>query len=162
MINTQTKKGFSLLIGLSVIVIMSTVAILVMGLSGKVVHNTTDSYRKEQAVLLARSYTELAIMTVMSNDRSSDCVENINGTYGTANNGEGYSIRAKISYIGSANQTLDKCSNTRVLSSTVTPARFSLNIIVDVYVYYKELDNSNINNSKKNWTTYHKRTLQKI
>jgi len=165
MMQTQ-RKAFSLLVAISVIVIMATVAMLVMNTTGKITRGTTTQYQKEQAVLLAKSYTELAIMSVMSNDRNNtyssgnDCIENINGVIGpsgSSTNGEGYRVRTRIAYIG--DNRFGTCSGTRVLSNSVVTPESSLNIIVDVYVEYKELDHPSANPP---WITYHRRTLQKI
>jgi len=133
---------------------MSTIGILVMNMSGKIIHTTTEQYRKEQAILLSKSYTELAILAVMSNDRTVNCVENINGDIGDIANG-GYQVRATISYIGNASANLGTCG-TNLSTAVITPSS-PLNIIVDTYIRYKELDNLTTN-----WITYHRRTLQKI
>ena len=163
MIQTQ-REAFSLLVALSVIIIMATVAVLTLNMTGKSVRGTTAQYQKEQAILLAKSYTELAIMAVTANDRNNiysagnNCLEDIDGLVGNdANNGEGYRIRTRISYIG--DNRFGNCSATRVLSNSVITPETPLNIIVDVYVEYKELDHPG---STSPWITYHRRTLQKI
>jgi type II secretory pathway component PulK len=155
----RQREAFSLLTALVVIVLMATVAILVMNMTGKIIKETTEQFQKEQAVLLAKSYTELAIMAVTANDRSIDCIENINGVniLGRSSKGEGYRVRTRISYIGSNNENLGNCATARVFSSSVATPESSLNIIVDVYVEYKDPDNSTAK-----YITYHRRTLQKI
>lgn len=152
------RKAFSLITAIFVIVLMATVAILVMNLSGKMVKETTAQYQREQAALLAKSYTEYAIMAVTANDRNtSNCLTDIDGSVGTAPaNGNGYRIRARIAFIGH-NSEVGSCPSTRVFSSGVNTVKSPLNIIVDVYVEYKDPDNTG-----SPWVTYHKRTLQKI
>jgi type II secretory pathway pseudopilin PulG len=155
------QKAFSLVTSIFVIVLMATVGILVMNMTAKTVKETTTQYRKEQAVLLAKSYTEFAIMAVTADDRTAGCIENINGNNVIANdsNGKGYQVDTRIYYIGkdsTANLTTN-CAGTRVLDSTVNTEGSDLQIIVDVYVKYKELDNTG-----GDWITYHRRTLQKI
>jgi type II secretory pathway pseudopilin PulG len=157
----KQRKAFSLLTALVVIVLMATVAILVMNMTGKIIKETTEQFQKEQAVLLAKSYTELAIMAVTANDRTTECIENINGNNVIANDssGQGYQVDTRIYYIGNdttANLTTT-CAGTRVLDSSVKTVGSDLHIIVDVYVRYKELDNTGAD-----WITYHRRTLQKI
>ncbi len=157
----KNRKAFSLVTAIIVIVLMATVGILVMNISGKIVKETTTQYRKEQAVLLAKSYTEFAIMAVTANDRTADCIENINGNNVIANDssGQGYQVDTRIAYIGN-DATADlvtKCSGTRLLNTAVKTPGSDLQIIVDVYVRYKELDNT-----AADWITYHRRTLQKI
>jgi len=159
MIIKKQRKAFSMLMAISVMVLMSTVAVFVMDLSGKVVKTTTEQYRKEQAILLAKSYTELAILAVISNERNAThCINTIKGrttTQAKVDTGEGYQIRVDISFIGNASANLATCN--RVLSNAVITPNSPLNIILDTYVEYKELDNT-----ASNWITYHRRSLQKI
>ena len=161
----SNRKAFSLLVAIFVMVIMSSVSVLVMSLSGKILQNTTAQYQREQAMLLAKSYTEYAIMSIMSNDRNNSnstgnsCLDNITaevGDVGSSLNGEGYRVRINIAYIG--NVGIVGCTN--VLSSTVATTQSPLNVLINVYVDYKDINNPNISNSQ--WITYHRRTLQKI
>lgn len=158
MIVKSKRKAFSLLTALFVIVLMATVAMLVMNMTGKMVKETTSQYQREQAALLAKSYTEYAIMAVTANDRAAgNCLSDIDGTVGSnPANGNGYRIRTRIAYIGH-NTEVGACPTTRVFSNSVNEDNSPLNIIVDVYVEYKEADNTGAP-----WVTYHKRTLQKI
>ena len=91
MIHNQ-RKAFSMLTAIFIIVLMSTVGILVMNLAGKTVDETRAQYQREQSALLAKSYTEYAILAVMSNDRNNtDCIEDIDGLIGAnVSNGQGY------------------------------------------------------------------------
>ena len=159
------RSAFSMLTAIIVIVIMATVAILIMNISGKIVKETTSQFQREQAMLLSKSYTEYAIMAVMSNDRNGtgNCLRDIDGQIKiddssavTVANGNGYRIRVRISYIGS-NAEVASCAATRVLSNSIVNTDTPLNIIVDTYVDYKDPDNTD-----RPWVTYHKRTLQKI
>ena len=152
------RSAFSMLTAIVVIVLMATVSIFVMSLSGKTVKSTTTQYQHEQAVLYAKSYTEYAILAVTGNDRSIDCVENISGTIGTPANGNGYRVRVRIAYItnGTVVDT-SKCSSTRVLSTSVTEVSTPLTIIVDTYIDYKDPDNTS-----GPWFTVHRRSVQKI
>lgn len=161
MMHTQ-RKAFSMLTAIFVIVLMATVAMLVTSMTGKIVKETTAQYQKEQAVLLSKSYTEYAIMAVMSNDRTVDCIENINGEIGDdVNNGQGYLINTRIAYIADSNTTVGTCAATRILDdSGITTAESALSVIIDVYVRYKDPDHPSIGSAP--WVTYHRRTLQKI
>ena len=155
----KQRKAFSMLTAIFIIVLMSSVAALVMGTAGKIVKETTTQYQKEQAVLLAKSYTELAIMAVSANaDRSiTNCLETVNGDFaGGIDNPGGYSVTTEISYIFS-NTVTQACNAPHVLTATGNSDKNATNIIVDVYVNYKDLDNVNDTN-----ITYHRRTLQKI
>lgn len=137
------------------IVLMATVAAFIMNLSGKMVKATTAQFQREQSMLLAKSYTEYAIMAVTANEHnSSNCLNTIKGGYGNDGNGNDlYTINVDISYIGNT----DLHANCNTLSSGVTTEKSPLSIIVDVFVSYKDLghpDDLNI--------TYHRRSLQKI
>ena len=154
----KQRKAFSMITAIVVIVLMASVGALVMSLSGKLVKTTTAQFQREQAMLLAKSYTEFAIMAVMSNDETTNCLETIQGNnvIRTEANG-GFNITTQIAYIGNGNARVTPCSPVRVLSDAANTTRSPLNIIVDVYVKYHDLDGAG-----NTWITYHKRTLQKI
>jgi len=144
------RNGFSMVTAVFIIVIMATVGIFVMNLSGKIVKSTTTQYQHEQAELYAKSYTEYAILAVTGNDRSVGCVETIDETFGN------YRVRTHIAYIVNGTEVnTTKCSNTRVLSTGVTTQNTPLTLIIDAYVYYKDLDSGQ-------YHTVHRRTVQKI
>jgi len=147
MMNKQ-REAFSLIMAIVVIVLMATVAMLIMTMSGKMVKTTTAQYQQEQAILYAKSYTEYAIMAVMANDRNNTtCLNTINAVV------DNYTIRADISYILDA--PVATCNT--VLSSAVITPNSPLNIIVDVFVSYPDADHPDDLNM-----TYHRRSLQKI
>jgi len=152
------RKAFSMLTAIIVIVLMATVAIFIMNLSGKMVKETTIQYQREQAMLLAKSYTEYAMMAVMANDRNSSgkCLYTIKGNIGSSPSaGEGYSARVHLSYIGTSPE-VGSCGG-RILSQAVTTETTPLTLLIDVYIDYKDPDNT-----AGKFRTYHQRTLQKI
>ena len=165
---SQQRKAFSMITAIMVIVIMATIAILVMNVAGKTIKETTAQYHREQSMLLAKSYTEYAVMAVMSNDRNgtNHCLRDIDGQVKidessavTVDNGNGYRIRVRLAYIGEASE-VGSCmavAPERVFSNTVTTPKTPLSVIVDTYVEYKDPENTS-----GGWITYHKRTLQKI
>ncbi len=144
------RKAFSMLTAIVIIVLMSAVGMLVMSMSGKLVKETTAQYQREQAVLLANSYTEYAVMAVTANDRAANCLSTINGTW------NGYSARIHIAYIGT-NTIIDDCADVRELGTVPVNSDTPLTIIVDAYIDYEDLDNPDGPD-----ITYHKRTIQKI
>jgi len=146
----KTRKAFSMLTAIVVIVLMSTVAILIMNMSGKLIKETTAQYQKEQAMLLANSYTEYAVMAVTANDRSTNCLNTINGTW------NGYSARIHIAYIGTT-AAIGNCAGTRTLGTVPPNNQMPLTIIIDAYIDYDDLDNTG---GPK--IVYHRRTVQKI
>ena len=152
----ELRSAFSMLTAIFIIVIMATVAIFVVSLSGKIVKSTTAQYQHEQAELYAKSYTEYAILAVTGNDRNSNCLETINSTIGSPTSGNGYGVRTHIAYIGPASE-IGNCATTRKLSTNVTTLKTPLTIIIDAYVDYKDPDNTS-----GPWLTVHRRSIQKI
>ena len=152
------RKAFSMLTAIIVIVLMATVASFIMNLSGKMVQGTTAQFQHEQAALLAKSYTEYAILAVTANDHTgANCLNSIDGTFGNDGNGNPlFSMQVDISYIGTA--TLSASCTT--LSNTVNTTNSPLNIIVDVFVNYQDLDHPA--GAAAPTITYHRRSLQKI
>jgi len=132
-------------------VLMATVAIFIMNLSGKMVKGTTTQFQREQAMLLAKSYTEYAILAVTANERNATCLDSVSGSYGN------YNIDVNISYIGNGLGLGDVSSCSHNLNNAVVTDDSPLNIIVDVFVHYPDIDHPD--NLKM---TYHRRSLQKI
>jgi hypothetical protein len=155
------RKAFSMLTAIFIIVLMATVGAFVVNLSGKMVKGTTAQFQHEQSVLLAKSYTEYAIMAVTANEHNTgNCLNTITGAYGDSD-GDGdadmYNIKVNISYIG--NDLDGSCQ--RVLNdNAITNLKSPLNIIVDVFVSYKDLDHPAGAGAPD--ITYHRRSLQKI
>ena len=157
--NREMRSAFSMLMAIFVIMLMATVGVFVMSLSGKTVKATIAQYQHEQAELYAKSYTEYAILAVTGNDRSIDCLETISGTIGTPTTGNGYRIRTQIAYIVNGSKVdVSLCSPIRVLSDTVIRVDTPLTIVIDAYVDYKDPDNT----SSPWWFTVHRRSVQKI
>lgn len=169
------RKAFSLITAIFVIVIMASIAAFILNLSGKVTQESTAQYRQEQAALLARSYTELAVMAVINHDRNATgtCVQDIDGVVkglvpGTTPTSvaSGYNVMTRIYYLGNGLP----CSESRKLNDSTTHSNTLIvtnynntsasdamaGIIVDVYVQYKDPD------SPTHWITYRRRSLQKI
>ena len=180
------RKGFSLITAIFTIVIMTTVSMLVFDMAGKIVKGTTIQFKKEQAMLLTKSYTEYAIMAIINYDRaaSTNCIENINAEINsleagvtpsagvTAINGGGYKVETKIYYIGNDLPCHNNVKLNDSTDATRSTTRITTNygragkadaisaVIIDVYVKYK--DPSAIDPENSPWITYFRRTLQKI
>ena len=165
------RNAFSMLTAIFVIVILSSLSLLILNISAKTVKNTTTQYRQEQAILYAKSYTELAILYATANDAQSglNCAEDINGFIGGdaihVKAGEGYRVQVRISYIGNSLQ----CSTpSRVLNNQAININEpnELQMIVDVYVQYRDPDVvaalGGAVAANTPWMTYHRRTLQKL
>lgn len=157
----RERNAFSMITAIVVIVLMATVGMFIMNISGKLVKETTAQFQGEQAALLANSYTEYAVLAVTGNDRTGTCLSTINGTIGDAtstNPNNGYRIRVQIAYIGIDDASgIANCATTRKLGTVAAGSNTPLTIIVDAYVDYRDLDNTNGPNM-----VYHRRTVQKI
>ncbi|HFD14501.1 MAG TPA: type II secretion system protein [Epsilonproteobacteria bacterium] len=154
------RKAFSMVTAIFLIIMMSTLAVLVFNLSGKMVKSTSLQYRHAQAAFLARSYTELAVLAVINHERNATtrCVQTISGVVngvipngpvtGNSLTGTGYDVNTYIYYLGN-NLNQANISNTywpnRLMpivtdyNTTNPPLADSVaGIIVDVYVRYKD------------------------
>jgi len=150
-----------------VIVIMASLTALIMNISGRTIKGTTLQYQKEQAQLLARSYTELAILYAIHYDRTTtpDCLESISDHFGEAGD-DGYDIRMNIKYIGN-NNLLNGCNKTILANGTIgngatwanqsTGFDKTISLVIDIFITYKDFDDP-----ANRDITYHRRTLQKL
>ena len=146
----RERKAFSMITAIVVIVLLATVSVLVMSLSGKMVKETTQQYQREQAILLGKSYLEYAVMAVTANEQnSSNCLNSITGSMGD------YNIESNISYITTPGTVNSNC--THRLDENVKEDKTPLQVIIDVFVKYPDYDNPN---GKE--MTYHTRKLIKI
>jgi len=156
------RGGFSMLVAIFTIVLLSLVASYIFYASSSITKEGNLQYQKEQAMILARSYTEYAVMAVSANDRTNKCIDTIKTDIGNPNKGNGYKVIVKIAYIGNK-KYIKNCKNivTKLDDSDID----TLSIIVDVYVKYRDILNPTYNTKKEiyiPWQTYHKRSLQKI
>lgn len=154
----ENKKAFSMVTAIFVIVIMATVSALIMNVTGKTLKETTQQYQKEQAALLARSYTEQALLYAIHYDRTINCINEINATFGPLQNQ--YRIQTNIQYAGNESQIpVANCSNiVRWPDDTTLGFNSTVSLIVDVYVSYRDFDDPTLDRE----VTFHRRTLQKI
>ena len=150
------KKAFSMITAIFTIVVMASLTALITNITGKTIKATTQQYQKEQAILLARSYTELAILYAMSYERNSTnrCLDTINSHFGAATP-LGYDIVTNLQYIGQGASTMF-CTNTIAMTVGATGFDNSVSVVIDTYVYYRDFDNDDRN------ITFHKKTLQKL
>ena len=178
------RKAFSMITAIFVILIMAGLLALVSNLSGKLIKETTAQYKKEQAALLAKSYTEFALLAIQGHSMSPTraCLRtitaDINSLNGTPNangvqRGEGYQVEVKMQYIGLRSQGIacpaDATGHGSLGHQTIATAASTSNdisVTVDVYVQYHDLAivdalGGTATNSDP-WITYHRRTLQKL
>jgi len=159
------RKAFSMLTALFVMILMASLAVFILNISSKSVKATVVNYKKEQAVLFAKSYTELAIMAATANESNvTNCAETITGSAvplstltADPENGIGYEIQVDIAYIGN---DLACTTPGKILNTTTISTPNALHIIVDTFVRYKPSIDVDAGSSR--WITYHRRTLQKL
>lgn len=163
------RKALSMLTAIFVILLMSTVASFIINLSGKISKETGGQYQQEQAILYAKSYTELAVMAASSRD----CIDYFTGFIGEdtagVNEGEGYRVRVDVQYIGNELNGIAGCNTIGDSNITTAISKASI-IVVDTYVRYRDVDvvakfinNGNtVNATNLPWVTYHRRTLQRL
>jgi len=163
------RKAFSMITAIFVILLMATVSALILNVSSQTVKATTMQYKQEQAILYAKSYTELALMYATANDPTlTNCAENIDANIGAdVSTGDGYNIQVRIAYINSNTETL-QCHSTRILADATTTDNVTTplerQIIIDTYVRYHDdaVASAWTGTGNPPWLTYHRRTLQKL
>ena len=179
------RKAFSLLTAIVMIVLMSAVAALVFNISGKTTKETSTQYRKEQAILLAKSYTEYAILAIQGhNIANNGCLQTITAqvnttTLGGANaagaiNGEGYLITVRIQYLDVNNINNIPGGCPAALVDDIVAGLFNNNptVLIDVNVRYRDLSHmdallaSGMNQAAARnaaqFVNYNHRTLQSL
>ena len=164
----KMSPAFSMITAIIMIVLMASVAIFVMNLSGKIVKETTVQFQKEQSILYAKSYTEYAIMTAGSRNCINQITAFIGNNVASVNQGDGYSIQVDIQYIG--NELAADPSCTTLGGAITEPTSRGAIMLIDVYVKYRDRDTVNafiaggnvVNAINLPWVTYHRRTLQRL
>ena len=163
----KMRNAFSMITAIFVIVIMASIAGFVLNLAGKVTKETTAQYQNEQAILYAKSYTEFAVMAATSRD----CIKTITAFIGVSQQkvyeGEGYDIEVNIQYIG--NDLVGGDCNT-IGNAITTPASKGGIALIDTYIKYRDSDmvdaflnaGNTVDKDSLPWTTYHRRTLQRL
>ncbi len=174
----KMRPAFSMIMAIFVIVMMASLLALVSSLSGKIVKETTNQYRKEQAALLAKSYTEFAVLAIQgSNMGVNPCLRTITADINSLNastntngveDGEGYHVEVKIQYIGLRNSGIScdavSTGHGSLGHQTTNATRSTSNdisVTVDVYVQYHDLSMIDAGITDQ-WVTYHRRTLHKL
>ncbi|MDD5359077.1 MAG: type II secretion system protein [Sulfurovaceae bacterium] len=152
------RQAFSMITAIFVILILATIAMLSLNMVANITKTTTIQYRKEQAQLYAKSYTELAIMAITQYDRAANnnCVNTINGDIGTFADGSGYRVATSISYIGGTGLPAGCTMPTGPYVASLAATNSVAAAIIDVTVSYMDTSTST------SPIVYHMRTMQKI
>lgn len=147
------KRGFALIAAVFFIVIVATIAVTTLATANMTARDTVNAYVKEQAVLLAQSATEFAVMAMQSHSYADtgggNCLETINMTYPTANNPL-YTINVRIYYL---DPTLGCTANHSIGITNLSAGVITHSALVDVTVSSSPNDVPRI--------VYNRRTLQK-
>lgn len=162
---SMSRSAFSMITAIFVILLLATVAAFILNLSGKIVDETTTQYRKEQAILYAKSYTEFAIMSATARDCIKKITANVGGTATQVKQGQGYRVTVDLQYIGNELSTSPTC-NTLGNAITDDQSRGAI-ILVDTYVRYRNPDHPHAIagdpwNNEHPGISYHRRTLQRL
>ena len=168
----KQRKAFSMLVAIFVIMILSLVASYIFYANSTTAKVGQLQYQRAQAMLLARSYTEYAVLAIQGHNRNvnSGCVNKIVTDIGAnPEQGQGFKVIVKISYIGNQKYIQNCGAKTAQLANpnitNQTAPEDTLMAIVDVYVKYKDMQHQGLSAGANNsvpWHTYHRRSLQKI
>ncbi len=155
------RPAFSMITAIFVIMIMASVGAFVMNLSGKMVQETTTQYRREQAILYAKSYTEYAILLATAQTCTRNLKADIGGSGNEVKAGQGYHVDVYINYLG--NTSPSSCTN---LVGTTAISNPETVIFIDTYVHYRDPE-SPAAVAGKPWSAdpgfvFHRRTIQRL
>ena len=149
-----TKRGgFAMIMAIILIVVLSTIMAIMLELTQKTTKETTNLYLKEQAVLLAKSATELALLEISGHKRGQrgkiNCLHQVNAVYPN-DTSPIFEINTTIRYIGLNCQ--------RGLSNyikTIDTPESNGSVLIDTTV-------TSTNNTSIQTIRYFRRTLQKL
>ncbi|RUM64621.1 MAG: hypothetical protein DSZ03_04040 [Sulfurimonas sp.] len=159
-LHVKQRSGFAMLMAIFVIVIVGTLMALMISMSATSLKRTTNLYLHEQAVLLARSATEYAILAISGTDRTAGCLTNINTAYDPSGAGNNmFTITTTIRYIGlSGGNAANECTVAEnfIPNANVTAPESKGSALIDVVV------TSDPTLGLNETIRYHRRTLQKL
>ncbi len=141
------RSGFTLLSAIFLMVLIAVLMMLTLSLSSQTTKQTSDLFLREQAQLLAKSSTELALMAISAHDNTVDCINELNLHY--AGVGTGYDINMKLFYIGNG---MPAACNT--LHNAIATADSNGTVLIDTTVTYRDAETNET-------VRFHRRTIQK-
>ena len=155
------RPAFSMITAIFVIMIMASVGAFVMNLSGKMVQETTTQYRREQAILYAKSYTEYTILLATAQTCTRNLKADIGGNQTEVKAGQGYHVVVRVNYLG--NTSPSGCTN---LIGATALERPETVILVDTYVHYRDPESKAATDglawSRDPGFVFHRRTIQRL
>jgi type II secretory pathway pseudopilin PulG len=155
--NILKRSGFAMIMAIFVIIIIGTIMGLMISMGSQSAKRTTNAYLNEQAVLLAKSSAEYAMLAVSGHDRvaNNGCINNINLTYPNTGAAAIFNINVNMSYIGFGDAPFAAGCNHYI--GRINTPESNGTILMDVTVTSND---AALNLSET--IRYHRRTLQKL
>ncbi len=145
------RRGIAMIMAIAVIVILGTIMALTLALSSDTTKRTVDNYIHEQAILLTRSATELAILEISGTSLANFCnLTTLNAVYPSDDSNKIFDINTSIHYIGF------NCSTNADYIASINTPESNGTILIDVIV--TSSDDLGLTEPIR----YHRRTLQKL
>lgn len=166
------KRGFALIAAIFFIIIVATIAVTTLSTATMTARDTVNLHAREQAILLAQSATEFAVMAMQTHHypdtdftetnktKGANCLDRINLTYPLAAPNSLYDITVDLYYIdrnitgGKASSCKNVIGATGLAVDSAGAAQSSHAAIIDVTVR----STANLGGMP---ITYNRRTLQK-
>ncbi|MDA3057169.1 type II secretion system protein [Campylobacter sp. VBCF_05 NA6] len=143
------RRAFGLIAAIFFIVLVATTAITALSIATMTARDTNNAHNREQAVLLAQSATEYAVLAMQKHDYGINCLNSIAITYPNAADPL-FIANVRIYYLDSKLG----CGAGNTIGVIPLPGRPSNAALVDVTVTSTAaLDSPQIR--------YHRRTIQK-
>lgn len=102
-LRSSKRNGFAMIMAIIVIVVLTTIMALTLNLTSQTTKQTTDLYLREQAVLLAKSAAEYALLAISGHDRgaggNTNCLGSVNAVYPSTASPI-FDINVSMQYIG--------------------------------------------------------------
>ena len=152
--HTPQRNGIALISSIFLLVFISSIVALVLGMNTQTQKQTADIYLRDQADLLAKSATEMAVLAISGHNRAGGCLNTITSVYPDPAEGNPgmFNINTTIQYIGSGFP--GGCNMLLGAAAIVTPDSNGT-VIIDVYV----TDHPSLNLPEP--VSVHRRTIQK-
>jgi type II secretory pathway pseudopilin PulG len=148
----KQRSGFAMIMAIALLVVISTIMAVSISMSTTTTARTTNEYLHEQAMLLASSATEYAILAISGHNRiaNDNCINEINAVYPNADNPM-FDIKITMGYVG-----LNAGAGCSQYIATIATPETNGTVIMDVTV----TSNAALNLTEP--IRYERRTLQKL
>ena len=145
-----------MLMAIMLLIIISTIMAVSISMSTTTTARTTNEYLHEQAILLASSATEYAVLAISGHNRINNCINSMNAVYPSVANPM-FDINITMQYIGfgTVGVNADDCIDYPGLGNITTPETNGT-VLMDVTV----TSSNELNLTEP--IRYERRTLQKL